>query len=158
MFEHEIGLFAGKSSARILSLTGDGYRPVTVVMDRSEVEHMFTGQNKDNWNKWTADMFGKHVEQRALKKQYGLEFGDDEPHLSPSEEIPAYEPARKDITQEVDVTATSPEPKIEHPKQQTTAETDDEKLRQLKAEMKEKFKKLGITTKEMRDTFLNISR
>ncbi|MDT2260592.1 hypothetical protein P7H06_15300 [Paenibacillus larvae] len=31
---------------------------------------------------------------------------------------------------------------------ETTAETDDEKLRQLKAEMKEKFKKLGITTKE----------
>ncbi|MDT2261616.1 hypothetical protein P7H06_21900 [Paenibacillus larvae] len=42
----------------------------------------------------------------------------------------------KDITQEVDVTATSPEPKIEHPKQQTTAETDDEKLKTLKAEMK----------------------
>ncbi|MDT2277551.1 hypothetical protein P7H20_25650 [Paenibacillus larvae] len=55
----------------------------------------------------------------------------------PVENIPAYEPTRKDITQEVDVTATSPEPKIEHPKQQTTAETDDEKLRQLKAEMKE---------------------
>ncbi|MDT2249849.1 hypothetical protein P7H09_00150 [Paenibacillus larvae] len=75
------------------------------------------------------------------------------------ENIPAPEPTRKDITREVDVTATSPEPKIEHPKQQTTAETDDQKLRQLKAEMKEKFKKLGITGKEeMGRTFLNISK
>ncbi|MDT2237464.1 hypothetical protein P7H19_15955 [Paenibacillus larvae] len=38
--------------------------------------------------------------------------------------------------------------RLEHPGKETTAETDDEKLRQLKAEMKEKFKKLGITTKE----------
>ncbi|MEV2841378.1 RecT protein, partial [Paenibacillus larvae] len=61
----------------------------------------------------------------------------------------------KDITQEVDVTATSPEPKLEQSKHQTTAESEDEKLRQLKAEMKEKFKKLGITTKEEKEAYLS---
>ncbi|MEV2911266.1 RecT family recombinase [Paenibacillus larvae] len=153
--EHEISFPRGKIIGAYSIAYRDGYRPVTVVMDRSEVEHMFTGQNKDNWNKWTADMFGKHVEQRALKKQYGLEFGEDEPYRTPSEEIPAYEPTRKDITQEVDVTGTSPEPRLEQSKQQTTAETEDEKLRQLKAEMKEKFKKLGITTKEEKEAYLS---
>ncbi|MDT2248026.1 recombinase RecT [Paenibacillus larvae] len=67
VFEHEIGFPRGKIIGAYSIAYRDGYRPVTVVMDRSEVEHMFTGQNKDNWNKWTADMFGKHVEQRALK-------------------------------------------------------------------------------------------
>lgn len=151
--EHEIGFPRGKIIGAYSVAYRDGYRPVTVVMDRTEVDHMFTGQNKDNWNKWTVDMFGKHVEQRALKKQYGLEFGD-EPYQTPSEDIPAYEPTRKDIMQEVDVTATSPEPKLEQSKQQEP-ETEDKKIIKLRDEMKEKFKKLGITKKEEVEAYLS---
>ncbi|AQT84124.1 phage recombination protein Bet [Paenibacillus larvae subsp. larvae] len=152
--EHEIGFPRGKIIGAYSIAYRDGYRPVTVVMDRSEVEHMFTGQNKDNWNKWTADMFGKHVEQRALKKQYGLEFGDDEPYRTASEEIPSYEPARKDITHEVDTTNTEQKQEKEKPKKQVITESEEEKLKKLRAEMKKKFTQLGITTIEEMEAYI----
>ncbi|MGO4369345.1 RecT family recombinase, partial [Paenibacillus sp. MCAF20] len=95
---HEIGFPRGKIIGAYSIAYRNGYRPVTVIMDRSEIEHMFSGQNKDNWNKWTTDMFGKHVEQRALKKQFGLEFGDDDvPQQIESAPNPY---VRKDITEE----------------------------------------------------------
>ncbi|MFB4258947.1 RecT family recombinase [Shouchella clausii] len=117
-----------------------GYRPVTVVMDVSEVEHMFKGQNKDNWQKYTSDMFGKHVQQRALKKQYGLDFGEDEP-LSAAEQTGPYERTRKDITPDV-----TPEPEPEQTVQ--VEQTEEAQKNELKQQMKAKFKTLGITTKK----------
>jgi recombination protein RecT len=138
---HEIGFPRGKIIGAYCVAYREGYRPVTVVMDVEEIAHMFTGQNKDNWNKWTADMFGKHVQQRALKRQYGLEF-EDETITSgePDNGIPEYKPQpRKDITPSQEVINTPEEPQQSQEDPQVTA---------AKVEMKAKFKKLGITTKK----------
>ncbi|SMQ75857.1 RecT family protein [Bacillus sp. OV166] len=135
---HEIGFPRGKIIGAYSIAYRDGHRPVTVVLDIEEVAHMFTGQNKDNWNKWTSDMFGKHVQQRALKKQYGLEF-DDETITNGSQEntIPVYKSQeRKDITPNHDVIDV-------HPQQQPQDE-GAAKLKAVRTEVSKKFKKLGI--------------
>jgi hypothetical protein len=138
---HEIGFPRGKIIGAYSIAYREGYRPVTVISDIDEISHMFTGQNKDNWNKWTADMFGKHVQQRALKKQYGLEFEDETiTHGEPEGSIPEYKPQeRKDITPNQEV--------IDQPTTQPI-DPEVEKLNAVKNEMKAKFKKLGITTKK----------
>ncbi|MDM5208439.1 MULTISPECIES: RecT family recombinase [Cytobacillus] len=132
---HEIGFPRGKIIGAYSIAYREGYRPVTVIMDIEEVAHMFTGQNKDNWNKWTSDMFGKHVQQRALKKQYGLEF-DDEVITNSDGDIPEYKPTeRKDITPQQNV--------IDKP-----VESEEEKQKkQLRSAINKAFKKLGITGK-----------
>lgn len=146
--KHKIGFPRGKIIGAYSVAYREGYRPVTVISDIDEISHMFTGQNKDNWNKWTADMFGKHVQQRALKKQYGLEFEDETiTHGEPEGGIPEYKPQpRKDITPNQDV--------IEPPKSQPI-DPEEEKLGNAKAEMKVKFKKLGITTKKGMQDFIS---
>ncbi|MBS4188676.1 recombinase RecT [Bacillus sp. FJAT-49705] len=138
---HEIGFPRGKIIGAYSIAYRDGHRPVTVIMDIEEVAHMFTGQNKDNWNKWTSDMFGKHVQQRALKKQYGLEFEDETINQGDvANSIPEYQPQqRKDITPNQQV--------IDQPNSQPI-DPEEEKLKAAKDQMKAKFKKLGITTKK----------
>lgn len=138
---HEIGFPRGKIIGAYSIAYRDGHRPVTVIMDIEEVNHMFTGQNKDNWNKWTSDMFGKHVQQRALKRQYGLEFEDETISQGNGESgIPEYKPqARKDITPNQEV--------IDAP-QQSQQPQEDPLLTAAKTDMKAKFKQLGITTKK----------
>ncbi|GIP38604.1 hypothetical protein J31TS4_18840 [Paenibacillus sp. J31TS4] len=142
--EHDFGSPRGKIIGAYSIAFRDGYRPVFVYIDRSEVDHMFTGQNKDNWNKWTTDMLGKHVEQRALKKQYGLDFGDDEIQ-QPANAAPAYEAPRerKDITHEVTETPAQP-----------AAETEDEKVSKARKQMSAKFRELGITDKNAKAEYM----
>jgi len=133
---HEIGFPRGKIIGAYSIAYREGYPPVTVIMDIDEVAHMFTGQNKDNWNKWTSDMFGKHVQQRALKKQYGLTFDDETISHDNGSSIPEYK-APKDITPKQDV--------IEHEQPQTGQKTESEHLRD---EINTKFKQLGILDKK----------
>lgn len=137
---HEVSFPRGKIIGAYSIAYREGKRSVTVLRDIDEVSHMFTGQNKDNWNKWTQDMFGKFVEQRALKKQYGLEFEDVTIEQGESDgSIPEYKPReRKDITPNQDT--------IEQPKNQPVEESDS--IKQLKNKMKKSFKALGITTKD----------
>ncbi|WP_342515433.1 RecT family recombinase [Sutcliffiella sp. FSL R7-0096] len=98
--KHEIGFPRGKIVGAYCIAYRDGFKPVTVISDISEVDHMFKGQNKDNWLKWTSDMYGKFVQQRALKKQYGIEFGDEEAP-NPQDSRDPYEPRQRvDITPE----------------------------------------------------------
>lgn len=143
VIQHEIGFPRGKIIGAYSIAYRDGYKPVTVIMDVEEVAHMFTGQNKDNWNKWTQDMFGKHVQQRALKRQYGLEF--DDVTISPEgDSIPEYQSReRKDITPNQEV--------IEKPEQQETTEEkeddEDTQIRKARRQMSAKFKQLGIIDK-----------
>lgn len=143
---HEIGFPRGKIIGAYSIAYRDGHRPVTIIKDIEEVAHMFTGQNKDNWNKWTSDMLGKFVEQRALKKQYGLEFEDETiTHGEPETNIPEYKPQkRKDITPTQEVID---KPKTEAPKELTPIE-------KAKAEMNEKFKKLGIKGKQAKEDYI----
>ncbi|WP_258832844.1 RecT family recombinase [Peribacillus frigoritolerans] len=140
---HEIGFPRGEIIGAYSISYREGQRPVTVIMDRAEIEHMFKGQNKDNWVKWTADMFGKHVQQRALKKQYGLEFGDEDIPQPAGNAVPEYKPQeRKDITPNQEV--------IDKPKNEETDAIDE-----AKTELNAKFKRLGITGKQAKSDYIN---
>jgi recombination protein RecT len=141
---HEIGFPRGKIIGAYSIAYRDGHRPVTVILDIEEVAHMFTGQNKDNWNKWTSDMFGKHVQQRALKKQYGLEFDDETiTHGEPENSIPEYKPQqRKDITPNQEV--------IDAP-EQLTKDDETSKIKSARSDIAKKFKKLGISKEDQRE-------
>lgn len=150
IIEHEIGFPRGEIIGAYSIAYRDGYRPVTVLMDRAEIQHMFSGQNKDNWNKWTSDMFGKHVELRGLKKQYGLEFGDEDTERQPQNN--SFDPKQR-----TDVTPTiSPEPEVidpggkknDPPQGGDSVPNEEDRLKQARAEMKVKFAQLGINEPE----------
>lgn len=147
--QHEIGFPRGKIIGAYSIAYRDGHRPVTVIMDIDEISHMFTGQNKDNWKKWTSDMFGKHVQQRALKRQYGLEF-EDLTIQQGNEGAPEPQPRpRKDITPEPDIIEngeSNPEPQPEQPS----------KIDELKSQMRSLFTQLGITTNEGVQDYLKL--
>jgi hypothetical protein len=140
--KHEIGFPRGKIIGAYSIAYRNGHRPVTVIADIDEVSHMFTGQNKDNWNKWTSDMFGKHVQQRALKRQYGLEFEDETiSHEDGNGNIPEYNPQeRKDITPNQDV--------IDAPPTQPKQDDEAAKLANVRKEVSKKFKQLGIAKED----------
>lgn len=141
VIQHEIGFPRGKIIGAYSVAYREGYPPVTVIMDIEEVAHMFTGQNKDNWNKWTSDMFGKHVQQRALKKQYGLSFEDVT--ISQNDVPQPTTQTRRDIT--------PTQEQIEAPIGQPILTRSDELLKEVKA----KFKQLGITTKKAMQEYLD---
>ena len=142
--QHEIGFPRGRIIGAYSIAYRDGKKPVTVITDIDEIAHVFTGQNKTNWNNWTQDMFGKHVQQRALKRQYGLEF--DDITISPEGEgVPEYKTSeRKDITPNQEI--------IDPPKGSPEGQTDP--TNDLKSEINAKFKQLGITTKEQVNEYL----
>ncbi|MEK8196236.1 RecT family recombinase [Lysinibacillus sp. FSL M8-0134] len=141
VIQHEIGFPRGKIIGAYSVAYREGYPPVTVIMDIDEVAHMFTGQNKDNWNKWTSDMFGKHVQQRALKKQYGLSFEDVT--ISQNDVPQPATQTRRDIT--------PTQEQIEAPIEQTVLTRSEELLKEVKT----KFKQLGITTKKAMQEYLD---
>lgn len=139
VIEHEVSFPRGAIVGAYSIAYRDGKRPVTVFVDKEHIAHMYTGQNKDNWNKWEPDMIGKHAEQRALKKQYGLEFGDDQ--LSqPEYSTNPYE--RRDITAES--TESEPKKKIKEGKKE---ETPVDRTKELKEEIKARYKALGLKDK-----------
>lgn len=131
--QHDIAFPRGRIIGAYSIAYRAGYPPVTVILDIDEIAHMFTGQNKDNWTKWTSDMFGKHVQQRALKKQYGLSFDDETiTHGQGDNGVPEYQPGkRKDITPNQET--------IEQPTEEPKSESDH-----LRDEINAKFKQLGI--------------
>ncbi|MFJ8100395.1 RecT family recombinase [Lysinibacillus sp. NPDC096212] len=139
--QHEIGFPRGKIIGAYSVAYRDGYPPVTVIMDIDEVSHMFTGQNKDNWNKWTSDMFGKHVQQRALKKQYGLSFEDVT--ITQNDVPQPVTQARKDITPNQE--------QLEPPVEQHVLTRADE----LREVINTKLKQLGIKTKKALKEYLD---
>lgn len=141
VIQHEIGFPRGKIIGAYSVAYREGYPPVTVIMDIEEVAHMFTGQNKDNWNKWTSDMFGKHVQQRALKKQYGLSFEDVT--ISQNDVPQPTTQTRRDIT--------PTQEQIEAPIEQPVLTRSEELLKEVKA----KFKQLDITTKKAMQEYLD---
>ena len=144
VLQHEIGFPRGRIIGAYSIAYRDGKKPVTVITDIDEIAHMFTGQNKTNWINWTQDMFGKHVQQRALKRQYGLEF--DDITISPEGEgVPEYKPGeRKDITPNQEV--------IDPPKGAHDVQPDP--TNDITSEINAKFRQLGITTKEQVNEYL----
>ena len=141
VIQHEIGFPRGKIIGAYSVAYREGYPPVTVIMDIDEVSHMFTGQNKDNWNKWTSDMFGKHVQQRALKKQYGLSFEDVT--ITQNDVPQPVTQSRRDITPNQE--------QLEPPVEQPVVTRADE----LRKDINARLKKLGITTKKAVQEYLD---
>lgn len=139
--QHEIGFPRGKIIGAYSIAYREGFPPVTVIMDVDEIAHMFTGQNKDNWNKWTSDMFGKHVQQRALKKQYGLSFEDVT--ITPNDLPEPVTQTRRDITPNQE--------QLEPPIEQIVLTRSDE----LRKEINAKLKQLGIKTKKAVQEYLD---
>lgn len=156
--EHEITTMQrGQTVGAYCIAYREGAPNVLVIVTKDQVEHHLKGRNPDMWRDYFDDMITKHAIKRAFKRQYGVEISEDNhPAQNSVENIPAYEPTRKDITQEVDATNTEQKQEKEQPKQQQEpAETEDEELKKLKTEMKEKFKKLGIIQKEEVEAYLS---
>ncbi|CAM3877942.1 RecT family recombinase [Cohnella lubricantis] len=149
ILEHAISFPRGRIIGAYSIAYRIGFRPVTEFVDKDHIAHMYTGQNKDNWNKWEPDMIGKHVQQRALKRQYGLEFDDDDLHSgTPS----AYEaPQRRDITTEANVAAAA---ERHQPAPQSEPDNENDKMDELRKQMNAKFKQLGITGKEAKSEYI----
>lgn len=153
ILSHEISFPRGKIIGAYSIAYRDGFRPVTEFVDKEHIAHMYTGQNKDNWNKWEPDMIGKHAQQRALKRQYGLEFGDETIEQPQADSAP---PVRKDITEEVNAAAAAEATKGDQekkPKQDAPADEVSE-LKKCREKMKENFSKLGITTPEGMEEYI----
>ena len=149
VMQHDIGFPRGRIIGAYSIARRDGYPPVTVIMDIDEIAHMFTGQNKENWNKWTSDMFGKHVQQRALKKQYGLSFDDETIGTGQGDNgVPEYQPKpRRDITPNQE-TLESPVPNEEQSVNQADV---------LRDEINAKFKQLGINSNKAAAEWLKVN-
>ncbi|KHF33428.1 RecT family protein [Paenibacillus sp. P1XP2] len=156
VIEHEVTFPRGPIVGAYSIAYRDGYRPVTVFVDKEHIAHMYTGQNKDNWNKWEPDMIGKHAEQRALKKQYGLDFGNEELEHPPAPAASSFE--RKDITNEVNQATAAANaqstPSSDQPNGSQAEEDEEAKINALKAQMKQNFAKLGLVNKADRDAHM----
>lgn len=149
--EFEIDMVTGEPKHRIVSMTRgqtvgaycvayrEGAPNIAVIITRDQVEHLLKGRNSQMWKDYFDDMIVKHAIKRAFKRQYGIEVSEDEfGTAGPSADtVQPYD--RKDVTPE-------PEPtKPDQPEPDAAKPTQTDKLR---AEMKLKYKKLGITSKE----------
>ena len=142
--EHEIGFPRGKVIGGYAVAYRKGHRPFVVLMDVEEVQHNMTGTNSSTWKKYFNDMFKKHILKRAIKGQFGIDIAEDDTPGQSASSLPEYKPERKDITPAPE-SIEQPEETQPEPEQQEDVAT---KIKRAKAEMKKKFKQLGITSKE----------
>lgn len=149
--EHEPDVFA-PDDAQIRGAYAvayrEGFKPYTVIMRFSEVEHFLKSpipNQQTMWKKYTADMFKKHVLKRALKGQFGIDINEDD--FSAGNPEPYDPPTRRDITDEVNAAAAEQQQQQpeQEPEQQPKQDDNDEKIKKARAEMKKKFQQLGIT-------------
>jgi recombination protein RecT len=151
--EFEIDVVTGEPKHRITTLQRgktigaycvayrEGAPNIAVVVTTDQVEHLVKGRNGQMWKDYFDDMIVKHAIKRAFKRQFGIEVAEDEYVTSGNsiDNIPDYQPQRKDITAEVEVTDA---------KKQPPAVGEDLTKQKVRAEMKKKFTELGITTPE----------
>ena len=98
--EHSFGFPRGKVVGGYCIAYREGQKPVTVVMEVDEVEHLKKsniGMQKTMWTNYFNDMFKKHIVRRALKAAYSLNYDDDHANQE-SNDIPDFKKQRKDIT------------------------------------------------------------
>lgn len=123
----------------------DGFKPFTVFMEVSEVEHNLKGNNKALWEKYFNDFFKKHMVKRAAKGQFGVDISEDDNGNASSEVLPEYKPTeRKDITAEANHTNAPKQPE---------PEVKVDPLKQAMDDIQEKFKLIGIHDKDKRTQF-----
>ncbi|WP_261798196.1 RecT family recombinase [Brevibacillus massiliensis] len=157
--EFEIDVVTGEPKHRITSMQRgktigaycvayrEGAPNIAVVITNDQVEHLLKGRNGQMWKDYFDDMIVKHAIKRAFKRQFGIEVAEDEHFQSGSsvDNIPEYQPQRKDITPQAEV--------IDVPKQ--PAEDDEAaKMKKARAEMKKKFAQLGITDPDQMSAYI----
>lgn len=153
--KHVIGFPRGKVIGGYAIAYREGVPPLLVPMEVEEVEHLkksTIGMQRTMWTNYFSDMFKKHILKRALKMQFGLEF-DENPISTSQGEFPEYEPRqRKDITPNQDaqdvIEITEPEQSKTEAFENPIEEDKETQIKKARAEMKKKFKQLGITDKE----------
>ncbi|RUT48564.1 hypothetical protein EJP82_01070 [Paenibacillus anaericanus] len=149
---HKIRFPRGKVVGSYAIAKREGKQDIIVLCDKAEFEK-YAKKNPSFWKledgSFDPDMCKKHAATRAVKEQYDIAqtVGDNMIALnSTSEGDQAIEPTRRDITAEANAAAeaekVSPPQEVEQPTDETS-EVD-----RLKEEMKDKYKQLGITTKE----------
>ncbi|MBD0381237.1 RecT family recombinase [Paenibacillus sedimenti] len=133
----------------------EGFKPYTVIMPFSEVEHFQKSSipnQQTMWKRYTADMFKKHVLKRALKGQFGIDINEDDVTLSPSASTQDNgEPMRRDITSE----ATHSDAKFKPAEHEQPKPDPKEKAR---ADIKLKLAQLGLTTVPAIDGFFQTNQ
>jgi recombination protein RecT len=161
---HEIGFPRGDIVGCYAIAYRKDFRPFTVLIDWSEVEHFkkssISNQQK-MWTTYTADMFKKHCGKRALKGQFGIDINeDDHGNMEPS--IENQQPyTRVEVNQEAqaftqpvqppkNTRSTNTPPKQETPK---TEPTEAEKMKEINQRIQANFFKLGIDDEAIPDYF-----
>ncbi len=149
---HKGGFPLGKPIGGYAIAYKEGFMPFSVLMDVEEVEHYKRsgiGMQKTMWTNHFKDMFKKHMVKRALKAAFGLRFDDgDGENGEASAPYNSYD--RKDVT-----------PLEEHFSQQEQSATpvqgemtEPTPIEKARAEMKEKFKLLGIAEPEAMQAYI----
>lgn len=151
--EHEIVFPRGKVIGCYSIAYREGFRPVTEFMEVEEVLHHLSGNNAANWKKYFNDFFKKTVTKRSAKRQFGIEVSEDDP--AGTDNMPAaYEqPARRDITEEADAAATAAAT-TKNPAGQPAADEKADRLKKLKADVKERLVKLGKNSQEEVEAYM----
>lgn len=154
--EFEIDVVTGEPKHRITTMQRgktvgaycvayrEGAPNIAVIVTADQVDHLVKGRNGQMWKDYFDDMIVKHAIKRAFKRQFGIEVAEDE-YGTAGAEIPAYEPQRRDITDEANAAGNQP---------QTQPEDVDAKMTELRAQMNAKFKQLGITGKEAKAAYI----
>ncbi|PAD73941.1 RecT family recombinase [Paenibacillus campinasensis] len=149
--EFEIDMVTGEPKHRIVSMNRgqtvgaycvayrEGAPNIAVIITRDQVEHLLKGRNAQMWKDYFDDMIVKHAIKRAFKRQYGIEVSEDEFGTAGASAAAVQPYDRKDIT---------PEPGPAEPVQTEPTAAEPTQTDKLRAEMKLKYKKLGITDKE----------
>lgn len=151
--KHEVTFPRGKVVGGYAVAYREGVTPFMVLMEVSEVEHFKKsqiGMQKTMWTNYFEDMFKKHILKRALKSQFGLEF-DEIPIQTDSTNIPEYQPAER--RERKDITPNEPSQQQEVPQHDPQPEQQDP-MEKVRADMKERFVKLGITTPEGMEEYI----
>jgi recombination protein RecT len=149
--EHSFGFPRGKVIGGYAFAYKKGFKPFSVIMEVDEVEHFKRsqiGMQKTMWTNYFNDMFKKHMSRRALKAAFNLNFDDEELNENKGgDNIPGYQQQRKDITPNQEI--------IDAPPKQQQQPQEDSQVLESKAEMKAKFKKLGITTTKAMQEYIS---
>ncbi|MGG1618274.1 recombinase RecT [Paenibacillus sp. NRS-1781] len=146
--KHKIRFPRGKVMGAYSIAKREGRKNAIVLMDVSEVQKWV----KKNPNFWKLDdgsidpdMFKKHAGTRAIKAQYDIAavVEDSMESLNAGSAVPSYE--RRDITAESDAAAAAAK---QDNKQLPSEEPPLTPVEQALADMKSKFKQLGITERD----------
>ncbi|KAF6636543.1 recombinase RecT [Paenibacillus sp. EKM208P] len=154
--KHKIRFPRGKVMGAYSIAKREGRKNAIVLMDVSEVQKWV----KKNPNFWKLedgsidpDMFKKHAGTRAIKAQYDIAavVEDSMESLNAGSAVPSYE--RRDITAESDAAAAAAK-QGNQPLSDGSPEQALTPVEQALADMKLKFKQLGITEREAQRAYI----